>query len=232
MNKEELAIILPHYNYEEFIEETLDSINNQKFKDFHLYIVDDCSTDNSLNIIQNFIAKSKLNATVIKHNKNKFIGAALNTGHLEALKNNHDYYSWITSDNIYFSDCFSTLIENIKSLNLDYIYSSFNYLLNGGIIKDGPNEHYFNYAFSINKWSQGMCFMYKKEVYEKVGSYLEGINHVQDYDYCVRLELNNIKIGYIKDTLGLCRCHNNRRSYIFEEDIKSQRSQLYKKYGI
>jgi glycosyltransferase involved in cell wall biosynthesis len=233
MNTSKLAIILPHYNYEEYILELLDSIKNQTYKDFTLYIVDDASTDNSVSIIKEFISgHPEIKINYIRHESNKFIGSALNSGHTAALSNNHKFISWITSDNIYSPNCFEELINCIESSNKSFIYSSFYYLFPDGTKVVASKEDYFTNAFIKNRWSQGMCFIYKKEVYEIVGSFAEGINHVQDYDYCVRMELNNIDIGYLDKQLGYCRCHRDRRSYLHVAEIDLQREELYKRYGI
>ena len=53
------SIILPVYNAEETIEETLNSIKNQDYTDFELIIINDGSTDNTLEIINAFIGKHK-----------------------------------------------------------------------------------------------------------------------------------------------------------------------------
>ena len=48
-------IILPNYNKFNFIEESINSVLNQTFKDWKLYIIDDCSTDNTNQIISDLI---------------------------------------------------------------------------------------------------------------------------------------------------------------------------------
>ena len=48
-----VSIIMPCYNSELFIQKSIDSVVNQTFKDWELIIVDDCSQDNSKNIIKN-----------------------------------------------------------------------------------------------------------------------------------------------------------------------------------
>ena len=53
-----LSFVVTSYNYENFIEETLNSIKNQSYQDFEIIIVDDFSTDNSLNIINDFILRN------------------------------------------------------------------------------------------------------------------------------------------------------------------------------
>lgn len=229
----ELAVILPHYNYEEFIVETLNCVKNQTYKDFTLYIVDDASTDSSPKLIEDFIESNKdIDIVYTRHDVNKFIGAALNTGHRLVLKNGHTYITWLSSDNLYKENCFSRLVDSIKSQDVDFLYTAFEYIFPNGSVRMSPSEPYTRNSFMDKKWSQGICYIYKKDVYERIGEFMEGISHVQDYDYCVRMELEGLKIGYSPESLGLCRCHNNRRSYLHEKEINQQRLEIYKKYKI
>ena len=51
-----ISVIIPMYNAEKFIGECLESIFAQTFQDFEIIVVDDCSTDNSCAVVENFIA--------------------------------------------------------------------------------------------------------------------------------------------------------------------------------
>lgn len=51
--KEKVSIIVPVYNAENFIEETIECVFNQTYSNFELILVDDCSTDKSAEIIKN-----------------------------------------------------------------------------------------------------------------------------------------------------------------------------------
>ena len=73
MEKPEISVIMPVYNSEKFLRESMQSILNQTFKDFELIIINDCSTDNSLKIIKKFQEKDK-RIKIISNKKN--IGAA------------------------------------------------------------------------------------------------------------------------------------------------------------
>ena len=48
-------VILPNYNKAEFLEEAINSVINQTYKNWHLYIVDDHSNDNSVKVIDKFL---------------------------------------------------------------------------------------------------------------------------------------------------------------------------------
>ncbi len=52
-----ISIVIPMYNAEKFIGECLDSILNQTFQDFEVIVVDNCSTDNSAKIVEDYAPK-------------------------------------------------------------------------------------------------------------------------------------------------------------------------------
>ena len=52
-----VSIVIPMYNAEKYIGECLDSILAQTFQDYEVIVVDDCSTDNSRAIVQNYLPK-------------------------------------------------------------------------------------------------------------------------------------------------------------------------------
>lgn len=80
----DISIIIPVYNVERYIEKCLESIRAQTFKNFEVLCVDDCSPDNSVDIIQKFIKKDK-RFKLFRHETNMKVGAARNTGLKNAL---------------------------------------------------------------------------------------------------------------------------------------------------
>lgn len=68
-NNPKISVIMPNYNAEKFLTEAIESILNQTFTDFEFIIIDDCSTDNSWEIIQNF-AKKDERIIIMKNEKN------------------------------------------------------------------------------------------------------------------------------------------------------------------
>ena len=53
----DVSVIIPMYNAEKYITETLNSVLEQTFQNFEVLVVDDCSTDKSSKIVENFISK-------------------------------------------------------------------------------------------------------------------------------------------------------------------------------
>ena len=69
VEKPYVDVIVPNYNKSDFIEEAINSVINQTYKNWYLYIIDNNSTDNSLKIINKF--SSLENVKVISLRKNK-----------------------------------------------------------------------------------------------------------------------------------------------------------------
>lgn len=97
-----VSFIVTSYNYDKFIEKTLESIANQTYENFEIIIVDDCSTDSSIEKVEQFIqCNQDKRVTLIKHDKNQGQLAAMLTG----LKNaNGQFVSFIDSDDIILPD--------------------------------------------------------------------------------------------------------------------------------
>ena len=115
----EVSIILPVYNSEKYIKNTINSVLNQTYKDWELIIIDDASTDNSLKIINEFKIDS---FRIIKNEMN--LGAALsrNKG---IKKANGRYIAFIDSDDLWNEDKLEKQIGFMKEQDLAISFSSY-----------------------------------------------------------------------------------------------------------
>ena len=74
MNKEyEFTVFSPCYNSERFIRRTYESLKNQAFKNFEWLVIDDCSSDRTLNILNELKQESEIKINVVKNNSNKML---------------------------------------------------------------------------------------------------------------------------------------------------------------
>jgi glycosyltransferase involved in cell wall biosynthesis len=100
MNK--LTVIMPVYNGERFLKESIDSVLSQTFTDFQLIIIDDGSKDNSLSIIDPFI-KNDSRVILIENNVNLGVAKTRNMG-LDIVQT--QYLAWMDCDDILHKDRF------------------------------------------------------------------------------------------------------------------------------
>lgn len=106
----DVSVVVPVYNGSDYIGETLESILNQDFKSYELVIVDDGSTDNSLEIIKNNLSKSNIQNKVITQ-ENKGVSNARNVG---VENSSGKYVIFVDDDDIIASNHISCLFENIR----------------------------------------------------------------------------------------------------------------------
>lgn len=135
----EVSIIIPVYNVAPYIKRCLDSVVAQTFQDIECILVDDCATDNSMIIVEDFIKnyQGRIKFKTIHHAQNSGLSAARNTGIKESTSK---YLYFLDSDDSITPDC----IETLFNLFLKYPGISFgqgNILQeNGEISKYGFNN--------------------------------------------------------------------------------------------
>ena len=106
-----VSIVLPTYNGEEYISNAIESIINQTYNDWELIIVNDCSNDNTLDIINKYaLADSRI--SIIINNQNMKLPESLNIGFRNAKG---DYLSWTSDDNMYDSKAIEKMVHYLDS---------------------------------------------------------------------------------------------------------------------
>lgn len=109
-----LSVIVPFYNTEEYIEKCLNSLVNQTLEDIEIILINDGSTDNSINIAKSF--QQKDNRIKIIEQENKKQGAARNLG-MKAAEG--EYIGFVDSDDWIDLDYFEKLYNAAKKYNSD-----------------------------------------------------------------------------------------------------------------
>ena len=104
------TVIIPLYNKENHIENTLKSVLNQSFQDFEILIIEDCSTDNSKKVAES-VTSDKIK--IIQHEKNKGLSASRNTGIANA---NATYLAFLDADDLWHKN----YLEKIKELTENF----------------------------------------------------------------------------------------------------------------
>jgi glycosyltransferase involved in cell wall biosynthesis len=190
-----ISIVIPLYNKERFIKETLDSVFNQSFPDYEIIIVNDGSTDSSVFIV-NAIEDQRI--TVLS-NQNKGVSHARNFGiskansDLIALLDGDDLWEPNHLENLYnlyekFPDCgLYATAYNKKYFNGEKIKASYN-----GLAKEyfGIIEDYFSASIKDSiAWTSAVLIPMK--TFRKVGVFDEEMRSGQDTDLWIRIALKD-----------------------------------------
>ena len=151
-------IILPNYNKEIYLDETINSIIDQTNEDWRLIIIDDCSTDNSKKVIEKYTHNKKLKTIYLKKN----MGAAF-TRNLGLRFSTSEYIAFMDADDKWTNNKLKDQINFMQENNFFFTYTDYTpfYLKNNKTILkkriDCPNS--FNYEEFINNSSIGTSTM-------------------------------------------------------------------------
>ena len=124
MKEEQLvSIIVPVYNSEKFINDTIQTVKEQMYKNWELLLVNDCSTDNSENIIKKYVKKDN-RIKLINLEKNSGAAIARNTG-IESAKGK--YIAFLDADDLWKNEKLEKQIKFMEENNYDFTFTGYEF---------------------------------------------------------------------------------------------------------
>ena len=109
-----VSVIIPVYNVEPYIETCLQSVTNQTItRGVECILVDDCGTDNSIQIAQRFVDtyQGNISFAILHHDQNRGLSAARNTG---IRNSNGEYLFFLDSDDQIVTDCIEGFLRIVQ----------------------------------------------------------------------------------------------------------------------
>jgi len=255
-----LSVIIPVYNTEKYIEKCLNSIANQKMKDFEIIIVNDGSNDDSENIIKNWIENNRNVDIKYFKKENGGLSDARNYG---VTKASGKYICFVDSDDYLEKDLYSKL-EKYMNKEIDLIkFKMATYKPNGEMIEkmNGPvfeqvtGEEAFEKLCTQDKFLEIACiYLYRKEFFLKenfkyeVGTYHEdfgltpwiminakSVISANQYGYCYLQRENSITTNKNPEkekqkAYDVLKHYDNAIKNISKATISPKTQMLWKRY--
>lgn len=195
-----VSILVPVYRVERYIERCANSIFRQSFKSIEYIFVDDCSPDNSIEILEKVLTKFPERmpyVKIVRHMCNLGLAVARNT----ALENaSGDYVLHVDSDDFLEPEAVEILYRAASSKNADVVVFDMKKIFRHNIIlcKDAIAENKFEYIRQL-LWREvnlGVCGkLFSRELFTNNGiSFIEGLNFGEDYVITPRLMYYSKKI--------------------------------------
>jgi glycosyltransferase involved in cell wall biosynthesis len=225
-----VSVIVPNYNHSTYLAKRLDSILDQSFKDFEIIILDDCSTDNSRDLILSYKERHS-NINIIFNDKNS--GSTFKQWN-KGVNLAKGKYIWIAESddyaNVFFLEKLVPLMEENPDTGIAYCNS---YIVdeNNGI--KGCMHDWKNKDFNTNRWSSSYkeignvevenfllfhctinnasATLIRKEVFLRVGLDNERFKYVGDWYKYIHIALAS-NVIYISNCLNYYREHSNNAS--------------------
>jgi glycosyltransferase involved in cell wall biosynthesis len=185
----EISVVIPTYNRSKILQRAINSIISQTFQHWELIVVDDCSTDNTFDIVKLFTARDK-RIQYYKLERNSGANAARNFGSKYASS---DIISFLDSDDEMHPLNLQKQYEKFLSIpDLALCYTGVDYYSEKKMVSDvhplvrGSLELFlFTNLKGVGSSTSG--FSIRKEVFEKIGGFDESMVSQQDLDLLVRV---------------------------------------------
>ncbi len=185
-----ISVLMPAYNADKYIGTAIQSILNQTYKSFELIIIDDCSSDNTWNIIQKFCKNDK-RIIAYKNNSNINISKSLNIG-LGFAKGK--YIIRMDADDLSYPDRIEKQYMFMEK-NPNIILSGSAMEVCDSELKTIAIKKFYLTDKEIRKNLLRCCpfshpsIIFRTEIAKKAGEYNININTAQDYEFYFRMGL-------------------------------------------
>lgn len=223
-----ISFVIPAYNAEKTLSESVNSIFNENFTNGdEIIIVDDCSTDNTVKIAEELIVKYSPNIELIKNEINKGCPASRNIG-IRQAKNNLIFN--LDSDNILSKNSINELKKVLVNNGVDIVSFQKYYYFKDNISKVTHKWICKSGLFTLADLFSGMTnpapggnFLYKKDMWLKVGGYWEyGKGLHEAWGFSFKMLVNNAKFFVVPNTFYFHRY--SHESLFIRENKKNNES--------
>lgn len=205
VSKPKVSVIIPAYNSDRFIRETIDSVLNQTYRDFELIVVDDGSSDRTADIISSY--KDRL---IYIRKENEGISTARNRG-IEIARG--EYLAFIDHDDIWFPEFLEEVVAELDKNKEARLCFANTYVMDG-------EKKRTRTLFDICPPHKGMVFeklvkgnfipvittVIRREVFEEVGLFDPRYRIAEDWDIFLKIS-KRYPITFIDRPLAEYRIH-------------------------
>ena len=178
-----ISIVLPIYNGEKYMRQSIDSVLAQTYINWELLIIDDGSTDRTASIATEYTTKDA-RIHYYKNPKNLRLPKTLNRGFSLA---HGDYLTWTSDDNYYYPTALEVMYRTLQQQNQEFAFASCDVIDADGKIVECIMVNDFARKTIVGSNPVGACFLYSRKVYETIGEYNPELALVEDFDYWQRI---------------------------------------------
>ncbi len=236
----EVSVVMPVYNSEEHLRESIESILNQTFEDFEFIIIDDCSQDKSKEIVKEYASRDD-RIRLMENEENRGVAYSLNKG-IENARSK--YIARMDADDIsheqrlekqysFMEDNEEVVVLGTRAWNIDDEGNEV-----GERNVPETHEDVMNTIPLMSPMIHPSVMMRKEEIKE-IGSYDKGLDNTQDYDLWFRCASQGYKLYNLQERLLYYRLEKGRS---FRHRITSAKVRwkgckrlgipFYKRYGV
>lgn len=213
-----LSVTLLNHNYAQFLDRCLQSILRQSFTDFELIVVDDKSTDNSVDVIQPYLTDARVR--LVRHEQNRGFVQSL----IEATQSSDSrYLTVISADDLVLSDrAFEQQIRLLETnANAAFCYASWQYIdvkhRPVSTVRPWSHDHVWTGEQEFRSFCTRFYVLHtgtivRRSAYTACGGYDASIRYTLDNTLWAQL-CGQGDVAYVAETLYGYRTHGSNMSH-------------------
>jgi len=211
-----VSVVVPVYNGQKYIRDTLDSILSQTYKNIECIVVDDGSTDRTADICKEFSDR-----VVILSKANGGQATALNYGWQRA---SGDYFCYLSADDLLHKNAIETLlVEAEKESGEVVVYPRYNL-----VDSDGNKLKDFQIRFFDNKnmFEKFYCpigpgAIFSRSLFDSLGGWRTDLRQIPDFEYWLRLA-SSARFLFRDEVLASFRVHSASQTHAVSDFKKAE----------
>lgn len=187
-----ISVVVPIYNVEDYVGECLKSILAQTYKNIEIICVDDCTLDNSITVVKEYAKKDK-RIRIIRHDENRGLGGARNTGIANAKG---EYICFIDSDDVLDPNMLEEMHSVISNYDVDAVVCGIRRFSEHTTLTEESGFHYLKNCKSrvydvvdsksqlVNMWPSVCNKLYKTQIIKENNCHFpEGLLYEDHFFY-------------------------------------------------
>lgn len=204
-----VSVIIPCFNAERWLKEAIDSCLNQTYTNLEIIVVDDGSTDSSLDIIRSYGDR-----VIWENQPNQGGCVARNRGF--ALSSG-DYIQYLDADDYILPQKIKKQVDGLLETSADVIYSDWRYqkhLSDGTVLLDpinccGPQADFLESLLSDRQWIAPMALLFTRDAVIRSGGWDECLKTGQDRDFFISVAMSGCRFHYQPGCASVYRRYGN-----------------------
>lgn len=229
-----VSVIVPVYNAQKYLPESIRSILAQTYTDYELIIVDDGSTDQSVSVIKNFQKKHPDKITLIQK-ENGGPASARNVGIKAAAG---EYIAFNDADDLWLRSKLQRQLAffEVQSPEVGIVYTERLNFDHEGLYLVSKHRQKFAKGSIYREllksnFIPNNSVMVRRKCFDVVGLFDESLGIIEDYDMWLRIALK-YQISFLPEVLSLYRLHPEGRSKNYEITLKRNIRVIRKQYAM
>jgi len=215
----EISVVIPTYNREHTLRRAVQSVLGQTFTDFEVIVVDDCSTDQTKNLVESFRDKR---IVYVRHDQNAGPGAARNTGIRRARG---QLIAFLDSDDEWLPEKLRLQVEFLKGApsSVEGVCTGYYlHLVRLGMtvekVPSRPRSWLEEFLVRGCDLTPGTTFVGTARCFERVGLFDEELPRLQDGDWLIRYA-KHYQLGLIRKPMARVYSHDRPRGEKVEVSV-------------